>query len=319
MEAFIIMLKNVIVFVALAVPGYVLVKTKLLKSEQSTVLSTLLTYVGMPFLVFSNTLGLSFNPDTVVSLLTAALVAVACIVVLFFVTGVLTKQEKNAQTRGMMRFSSMFSNNAFLGLPLAIAVFGAQSKAVSLLIVFNIITNVFMFTLGIYLVSGDKNAINLKKVLLNPSLLGFFLGIAFNLLGVKNYVPEISTYGTYMSNLVTPVSMTILGMKMGGVHLPSLFTSKRTYYVSLLRLIVFPVFIVAILLALKTVFPSGPIDEALLLACFIVCATPTPSSSSAFADQFGGDAENAVAFTLSTTIFSVATIPFLYFLLCLFL
>ena len=317
MEAFIIMLKNVIVFVALAIPGYVLVKGKMLKSEQSSTLSTLLTYVGMPFLVFSNTISLSFTQDTIVSLLTAALVSVACIVVLFFVTGLLTKGEKDVRTRGMMRFSSMFSNNAFLGLPLAIAVFGANSKAVSLLIVFNIITNVFMFTLGVYLVSGDKSAIKLKKVFLNPSLIGFFLGIAFNLLGIKNQVPEISTYATYMSNLVTPVSMTILGMKMGGTRLTSLFTSKRTYYVALLRLLVFPVLIVSILLMIKTLLPSGPIDAALLLACFIVCATPTPSSSSAFADQFGGDAENAVAFTLGTTIFSVATIPILYSLLCL--
>lgn len=319
MEAFIIMLKNVIVFVGLAIPGYVLVKTKMLKSEQSSTLSTLLTYVGMPFLVLSNTLGLSFTADTIWSLVAAAIVSVACIFVLFFVTGLLTKKEKNEQTRGMIRFCSMFSNNAFLGLPLAIAVFGAQSKAVSLLIVFNIITNVFMFTLGVYLIAGDKSAVSFKKALLSPNLLAFFLGILLNVTGVKNQVPEVSTYATYLSNLVTPVSMTILGMKLGGVKFLSLFTSVKTYYVALLRLVVFPVVIVAILLAIKAVFPGGVIDAAMLLACFIVCATPTPSSSSAFADQFGGDAESAVAFTLGTTIFSVATIPILYSLLCLFI
>ncbi len=319
MDAFIIMLKNVIVFVALALPGYALVKARMLKSGQSTVLSTLLTYVGMPFLVFSNTLNLDFGADTVGSLLFSAAVAVLCVFMLFLATGLLTKGEKDVQTRGMMRFCSIFSNNAFLGLPLAIAVFGAQSKAVSLLIVFNIVTNVLMFTLGVYLVAGDKSAVSLKKALLSPNLLAFFLGIIFNLTGVKNYVPEIVNYSGYLSNLVTPVSMTILGMKLGGVKFLSLFTSKKTYYVALLRLIVFPVAIVSILLAVYKVFPNGLVDEALLLAALIVYATPTPSSASAFADQFGGDADNAVSFTLGTTVLSVITIPVLYSLLCLFL
>ena len=42
MDAFIPMLKNVILFVLLAVPGFILVKTKVLKLEHSGVFSKLL-------------------------------------------------------------------------------------------------------------------------------------------------------------------------------------------------------------------------------------------------------------------------------------
>ena len=49
MDALFTMLKNVILFVALAVPGYLLVKGKLLNAAHSGVLSKLLMYVGMPF------------------------------------------------------------------------------------------------------------------------------------------------------------------------------------------------------------------------------------------------------------------------------
>ena len=45
MDALWIMLRNVIVFVALALPGYILVKTKVLKQEQSGALSKLLLSV----------------------------------------------------------------------------------------------------------------------------------------------------------------------------------------------------------------------------------------------------------------------------------
>lgn len=56
MDALWIMLRNTIVFVALALPGFILVKTKMLKQEQSGALSKLLMYVGMPFLILTSTI-----------------------------------------------------------------------------------------------------------------------------------------------------------------------------------------------------------------------------------------------------------------------
>ena len=48
-------------------------------------------------------------------------------------------------------------------------------------------------------------------------------------------------------------------------------------------------------------------------------AMPTAGLASTFADGFNGDTENAVAFTLGTTILSILTIPTLYWLLNLLL
>ena len=55
MSALVTMLKNLIVVVALAFPGYLLVKTKTLKPAHSAGFSKLLMYVGMPFLILSGT------------------------------------------------------------------------------------------------------------------------------------------------------------------------------------------------------------------------------------------------------------------------
>ena len=68
MDAFIPMLKNTLLFVALAIPGYLLVKIKLLKQQDSAVLSNLLTYIGLPFMIFSGTIGVSFNADTLTNI-----------------------------------------------------------------------------------------------------------------------------------------------------------------------------------------------------------------------------------------------------------
>lgn len=320
MDALWIMFRNVIVFVALALPGYILVKTKVLKQEQSGALSKLLMYVGMPFLILTSTINnITFNSSLLALIGIVAVIGIVYTLVMFFVSKPLTAMEKEEKTRGMMRFSAVFTNNGFLGIPLAMAVFGAGSMVLMVLIIINIITNILMYTLGIYLISGDKNTISWKKALLNPVLIAFVIGIILNLLKVKDYVPEISTFSTHFSNIVTPISMTILGMKMGGVQVLSLFKSWKTYYVSALKLVAFPVVIVAILFAFKAIFTNGLVDADMIIGVFIAFAMPTAGLASTFADGFNGDTENAVAFTLGTTILSILTIPVLYWLLCVLL
>lgn len=317
-DALIIMLKNVIVFVALAIPGYLLIKTKLLKKEQSGALSMLLMYVGMPFLIFSSTINnITINTELLATIGIVLGIGVVYTFAMFFVSKPLTKMEREQKTQGMMRFSSVFSNNGFLGIPLAMAVFGAGSMALMVVIILNIVTNVLMYTLGIYLISGDRKAISLKKAFLNPVLIAFVIGIIANLLNVKGYVPEVATYSTHFSNLVTPISMTILGMKMGGVKFLELFKSWKTYYVSALKLVVFPMIIVAIVFVLNQV--TAIITPDMVLGVLIAFAMPTAGLASTFSDNFGGDTENAVAFTLGTTVLSIVTIPLLYWVICLLL
>ena len=60
MDAFINIFKNVLIFIALAVPGFILVKTKILKSSETGALSKLLAYVGMPFLILTSTMDISW-------------------------------------------------------------------------------------------------------------------------------------------------------------------------------------------------------------------------------------------------------------------
>ncbi len=317
MDALWIMLRNVIVFVALALPGYILVKSKQLKPEQSGALSKLLMYVGMPFLILTSTINnITFDAGLLATIAIVAAIGVVYTVITFFVSKPLSAMEKAEKTRGMMRFCSVFTNNGFLGIPLAMAVFGAGSRVLMVVIIINIITNVLMYTLGIYLISGDKSMMSWKKALLNPVLIAFIIGIIFNLLKVKEYVPEVATFSTHFSNLVTPISMTILGMKMGGVKFLELFKSWKTYYVSALKLVVFPMIIVGVLFACKAIFTDGTFNGDMILGVFIAFAMPTAGLASTFSDQFDGDTKNAVAFTLGTTILSIATIPLLYWVLC---
>ena len=101
MNEFIVMFRNVLIFVALAIPGYLLVKSGLLKLAQSGILSKILMYLGMPFLVFSGVINnLSFSADMMLTLGVAAGIGIVYTFVMFFVSKPLTGIEKNGKTRG---------------------------------------------------------------------------------------------------------------------------------------------------------------------------------------------------------------------------
>ena len=314
METLFIMLKNVIIFVLLAVPGYLLVKGNLLGQKESGTLSKLLTNVGMPFLILSSTLKLVFNGEFTKSIIVAGVVGVLFTVAMFLLSALIVRGESDAKRRGMMRFCMVFANNGFIGIPLARAVFGEDSRVMAYLIILNIITNVLMFTLGVYLISGDKNTINVKKAVFNPVLIAFVVGIILNLSGISATIPEMQTYATHFSGIVTPLSMVILGMKLAGVEMSRLLTSGRMYYVSSMRLVVFPALAVALTWLMSTV-PALAVNADTVIAFFVAFAMPTAGLASAFSDQYNGDTDNAVIFTLGTTVLSVATIPVLYWVL----
>ena len=318
MSEFIIMLRNVLIFVALAIPGYLLVKFKMLKQEQSGVLSKILMFLALPFLIFSGTVNnLSLNKETLLLMGIVLGIGIIYTFVMFFISKPLVKMEKNEKTKGMMRFCSVFSNNGFLGIPLTIAVFGRESLVFTVLILLNIISNVLMYTLGAYLVSRNKQSINIKKVILNPVLIAFILGIIFNLLHIPKFIPEMLTFSDHFSSLVTPISMTVLGMKLGTIRFSKIFKTYKLYYISFLKLILFPIVIITIILLCKNLLLIYYFDN-LVLGVFFAFAMPTAGLATTFADEFNGDTENAVIYTLGTTVLSVLTIPCIYWLLNLF-
>lgn len=312
MDALIEMFKNVLVFVLLAVPGVIVVKIKMLKSEQSGVLSKVLQYIGLPFLVLSSTLNVEFNKEFLKVIGISAAISSGFTMMMYFLSKPLTAMEKDERKRGMMRFCQIATNNGFLGIPLAVAVFADRPLVVTSLIIVNIVSLIFFNTFGIYLVSGNKSAIQAKKALLNPVLIAFVLGIVLNLLDVKTHVEEVSTYAGYLGGLVTPLCMLILGMKLGDAPIKPLFTTWKSYYVAAIKLVLVPVLVVAVTLLLRQFFAIG---DDVVFGLFIGFALSTATLGIVFADNYGGDTENGVIFTLGNTLLSIVSVPILYWLL----
>ena len=110
--------------------------------------------------------------------------------------------------------------------------------------------------------------------------------------------------------------MIILGMKLGSVSILSLFKSWKTYYVAVIKLVLVPVLVTALAVGLYYAFS---IAVEVVFGAFIAFALPTATLGIVFADNYNGDTQNGVAYTLGNTVLSIATIPLLYGLLVLVL
>ena len=166
------------------------------------------------------------------------------------------------------------------------------------------------------MISGEKKHISAKGILTSPVLIAFVIGIILNLIDINSLLPEVAIYSNYLKNLVTPLSMTILGMNFAGISILKLFKNKKVYYVSIIKLLIFPIIVMSILLIINI---FAPIENSILMAVFIGLATPTASLATSLADRFNVGIENATLFVLGSTLFSVVSLPILYALLSLFL
>ncbi len=316
MQEFFVMLKSVIIFVLLAVPGYIAVKTKLFKSEDSNVLSNLAIYVAVPFFIVSSTVSIDLTGEMAINLLLVALFYSVFMVLAIFLAKLFIKKDNEKGLSGLERFCVIFANNGFIGLPLAEAVFGPTSPILAYIVVINVINVTMLMVLGSYMFSGDKSSISLKGIVKSPAVIAFVIAIIINLIGVKEVSSEVIYYSNYLKSLVTPISMTILGMKFADVKISALFTSKKLYYISLLKLVVLPVIVIAIMLVINMFVK---IDNDIIFTMFIGFATSTASLTTSLADRYKVGEQEASIYVLGTTLFSVVTLPILYALLCLFI
>ena len=111
-----------------------------------------------------------------------------------------------------------------------------------------------------------------------------------------------------VSATVGPISMLVTGMLIGGMDLKRVFTYKRVWLVTFLRLILLP--IPALLLVkfsgLASLVPNG---ETVLLIVLMASSTPVASMVTQMSQVYGQDADYASAINVVSTLMCIFTLP----------
>ena len=310
MEISFLLFKQIAQFFIMIIMGYTLVKLKIVKSEDSKVLSMVCLYLIMPCVIINSFL-IDFTPEKLKGLGLAVGVAI----VIHFVAWIFIKiLGKVLNFNPVEKASVMYSNAANMVIPVVMSVLGDEWVLYSS--AFVSVQLVLLWTHCKSMLSNEKG-FELKKIYTNINLIAIFIGILLFI--TKIHIPSV-LQGTFKSvgGTVAPISMIITGMIMAGAELKKVFSNGRIYLVLFFRMILFPfiVFLIIYFTGITNVMDNGAM---ILLVTFIATITPTASSITQMAQVYGNNEQYAGAINIMTTIVSIVTMPIMVALYCSFI
>ncbi len=298
-----VLFQQVLLLVLCVIPGVLLKKTRLVGGDFGVGLSNIVLYVATPAMIV-----LSFLREFDAKLmLRAAVVALFCLLfhVLYFLLSLVLYRRARTDVQRVLRFSTVFTNAGYMGIPLIQALFG--DEAVIFATFYVVFFNIFVWTLGCYIFTHDRSYISLRKAFLNPATISIAVGFLCLVTSVSRYLPALPiNFLTLMNNLVAPLSMFIIGFGLADLNLKGFFRDLYLYEFLIIRMLMIPSACFAIL---KLAALFGFRDPVAASALFICASTPGATATSMFAEKFGGNARYAAKLVSVSTILSVGTMP----------
>lgn len=298
MDAFLSVILEVAVILLLILVGYFTVKKGMFTKESLGSITSFLLYIITPCLIVSSFLSAESGKLDGWTLLLAAVLPALSIVISIALSYLFFRREPSGRRR-VLRFSMIFCNVGFMGIPLVEGIVGSEGVLYGSF--FIAVFNIFCWTYGYVMMGGGK--VRLKALLLNPGVIGIVIGLPLYLLDVP--VPALFVEPVELiSALNTPLAMIVVGGYIAQVKLRAFVSDLAVYKMAVLRLVVAPLLYLALVWLLRP-------DETLLMSTVIQAATPVAANCVLFAVQYDSDAELASKSVAVSTALSVVTIPLL--------
>ena len=311
------------------VPGIILKKCRLVQDGFGKGISNLVLYVAQPVLVFQAYIR-PFDVEILKNAL-AVLILSTAMHSMFAIVAIVTFKKAEDNARRMLKTATVFSNAAFMGIPLIEAVLGSEATIYAT--VYNITFNIFLWSLGVYFCTAKRDMDNdgdidsrkeraaavfssLGKAFVHPVTIAAFLGILVFLLPIDSFftAPLLSENKniiwealTMIKNLVAPLSMVVIGLRLAEINFKGFFRDIYMYVFIFLRHFGLPFATILLMELVKAV--GIDIGETVSLVLIIMSATPAASSSTMFAEKFDCDAGYASKLVAFSTILSIVTMP----------
>ena len=334
---------SVLLLIAMAVPGYLLVKTKMLPEKAITYLSVLLLYVSQPFLSIRSFLEVSYTPQLAINLAVVFGVSMLAQGVIFGAVWLILRRrfDDPAQSAALIGegyiggnsytsepalvaeidrcvkgranravvLASAFGNVGFFGVPVLQFLFPDAHDAIAYSAVFIVSLNLMGWTVGSYVLTGDKKHVSLKRALVNPQTVTLVISLPLFFAGVsESDLPEtVNTIIGYLADMTAPLCMIILGMRFALAPLVQLFKDYRVYIASFVKILVFPLLVYLVLMPFE-------MDEMLRVSLVLLSGMPAATINLNLAELYGADQTTAANSILMSTVLSIITIPVLMLL-----
>lgn len=309
--------------------GYFLKKSGFIKEAFFNIGSRFCFYVALPASLFKSVYTADFSKVQWGFILYCLLFTTVVFFIMLASTILLCKDKKQ---RGVMIQASFRSNYAYIGIPLANALFGDATVA-SLMAAFSIPLYNMLSIIALTIFREGENgkkmgAIDcIKGIIKNPLIISIFIAIVLNLSinGLENLldpdfisriIPSmtdsdpsvfrfVSKTVIYVAQLATPLSLFVIG---GQFTFSSVKKLKNKIILNVaIRLVIVPV--IAITIG-ALVFGYRGQEMATMVALF---ATPAAVASAIMAQQMDNDGELANQIVVWSTVFSGITLFLIIF------
>ncbi len=301
---------NVGLLFLMLIPGFVIAKCHLSTDGLGKGLANLVLYVAQPALVIAAYIR-PYDEKILENLVVVFLLSVLSHVLFAVVAFLCFRGAEDGQAR-MLRFATIFSNSAYMGIPLIVAVLGTEAAIYAS--IYSITFNIFIWSLGVFICTGDKKDASLRKVLLHPVTISSVLGLLLFFLPIEAYVPSLVVEGLDMLKaLVAPLSMIIIGLRLADLSPKGMLRDRYLYEFLFLRLLALPAVVFGICYCMILV--GIPISKLAVTVILICASTPAATATSMFAEKFDCDATYAGKLVASSTVLSILTMPLLSLLI----
>ena len=291
--------------IAYGLPGYIFVKTKMVGQDAAKVFAKILLYISSPALCIQTLNSVDCTPERLKSMglfFTVALVSQVAVILLY--TLLFRKKMKTNGGHRVCAIAGACGNVGFLGVPLLKFLFPDNPEIILYSAMFSITMNIIGWTLGLWLMTGNRKYVNLKSIFVNPSVIAFAVGMTLFVTKIK--LPSLlEEYVGMFGTMSTFVCMTVLGMRLATKKLSNVFLNKTVYIGAASKLLVFPLIMVALFWAL-------PVEETVKTAAFVLGCCPAATMIQGLAEAYDGDSETAANTVLFTSIICILTIPFMW-------
>lgn len=297
-NALIIFKQTVIMFLYMAV-GFGMYRAKLITKEGSASMASLLIYIVIPAVVIQS-FQVEYTPERAADLIYSTLAAVVLLLLAMLLSHLLFRKNP------VNDFGAAFSNAGFMGFPLIAALLGKE--AIFPVAGFVAMLNALQFTYGQYLLSGNRSDLRLKKIIKNPLVLSFLLGLLFFFFRVK-LPPMIGNALSSVSAMNAPLAMIVLGVYLAQLDVRQALKGGQIYLASAARLLLIPL---ASFVFLYYLLPG--LTPSMKTALFIAAMAPVGSNVAVYAQKQGKDYSYAVGLVCMSTLFCIITMPLLILL-----
>ena len=286
--------------------GFIIVKAKLLKAEDSKILSVIVLYLIIPCVII-NAFQVDYTPQTVKGLLIALAGSVMTQVILLIVVSILGRVFHLNEVEVA---SIYYSNSGNLIVPIVTFILGKEWVLYGC--VFMSVQLVFIWTHCKKIISRESTY-DWRKIVLNINMISIAIGIVLFL--TRIHLPAIiNNTLSAVGSMIGPASMIVTGMLFAGMDFRQIFANKRIYFVTFLRLIAVPL-MALVLLKLSHLADLSADGPTLILIVFLAIITPSASTVTQMCQVYGNDSRYASAINVVTTLASIVTMPLMVMLL----